>query len=119
MTTHTKRIWPGMVLGGFAALFAGLVLAGCDRNASSPTAPRANNPTGFFRRIGLTDLQSRLTSGPGRVDVRLVPGTLVARQVQLRGLDNMSRPEEIRAQVTAISGGPDQGALTLDIGGVQ
>jgi hypothetical protein len=64
--------------------------------------------------ITLEQLGSALDAGPGRVEITLVPGTLIAREIELEGDDEADERESIRAAVTAIS----DGALTLDIGGL-
>ncbi len=97
------------------ALFLSLFLAGCDRTS---TGPRSTLPA-FSSTISLPDFQSQLVSGPARAEVRLIPGTLTARRVEIEGTDRMSQPEEIRSAVTAVSAGTDQGTLTLELGGLQ
>src|SRR2546422_8408367 len=110
------RTTPRVALGGSAALLLTLLLAGCDR---SSTDPRLGTPAQFSRSISLPDLHTELTSGPARVDVRVMPGGLIARRVEIKGADEMTRPEEIRGRVTAISVSGDQGTVTLALGGLQ
>jgi len=110
------RTTPRVALGGSAALLLTLLLAGCDR---SSTDPRLGTPAQFSRSISLPDLHTQLTSGPARVDVRVMPGGLIARRVEIKGADEITRPEEIRSRVTAISVSGDQGTVTLALGGLQ
>src|SRR3989442_7204915 len=99
------RTTPRVALGGSAALLLTLLLAGCDR---SSTDPRLGTPAQFSRSISLPDLHTQLTSGPARVDVRAMPGGLIARRGGIKGGDGVHRPGEIRRPRTAISesGGP-------------
>src|SRR3989442_12750362 len=108
------RTTPRVALGGSAALLLTLLLAGCDR---SSTDPRLGTPAQFSRSISLPDLHTQLTSGPARVDVRVMPGGLIARRVEIKGADEITRPEESRSRGTAISvsGGP--GTVTPAPGG--
>src|SRR2546425_810334 len=110
------RTTPRVALGGSAALLLTLLLAGCDR---SSTDPRLGTPAQFSRSISLPDLHTQLTSGPARVDVRVMPGGLIARRVEIKGADEITRPEEIRSRVTAISVSGDRGTVTLALGGLQ
>src|SRR2546428_7209561 len=110
------RTTPRVALGGSAALLLTLLLAGCDR---SSTDRRLGTPAQFSRSISLPDLHTQLTSGPARVDVRVMPGGLIARRVEIKGADEITRPEEIRSRVTAISVSGDQGTVALPPGGLQ
>src|SRR3989442_14087698 len=110
------RTTPRVALGGSAALLLTLLLAGCDR---SSTDPRLGTPAQFSRSISLPDLHTQLTSGPARVDVRVMPGGLIARRGGIKGAGEMTRPGEIRGRVTAISVSGDQGTVTLALRGLQ
>src|SRR3989449_9396764 len=94
------RTTPRVALGGSAALLLTLLLVGCDQ---SSTDPRLATPAQFSRIISLPDLHTQLTSGPARVDVRVIPGGLVARRMEIKGADEMKRPEEIRTRGPAMS----------------
>ena len=102
--------------GASAALLLTLLLAGCDQRS---TDPGLGTPAQFSRAISLPDLHTQLTSGPARVDVRVMPGGLIARRIEIKGADEMKRPEEIRSRVTAISASGDHGTVTLALGGLQ
>src|SRR2546425_1092955 len=110
------RTPPRVALGGSAALLLTFLLAGCDR---SSTGPRLGTPAQFSRIISLPDLHTQLTSGAARVDVRVMPGGLIARRGEIKRADELTRPEEIRSRVTAISASGDQGTVTLALGGLQ
>jgi hypothetical protein len=99
-----------------AALALTFALAACDSTASGPGSAL---PAQFSSQISLPDLQSHLLTGPTRVDVRVIPGTLVARRVQIEAPEELARPEEVRSRVSAISATADQGTVTLELGGLQ
>jgi hypothetical protein len=106
---------PGVTLGASVSLMLALLVTGCD---NSSTAPSRVTPVQFSTIISFPDLQTHLT-GPARVQVRMIPGGLVARAVRLKGGDQLTRPELIRGRVTAISGSGDNGSLTLELGGLK
>jgi hypothetical protein len=112
----TSRFSPRVAVAAPAAFLLSLVLTGCDHTA---TAPRSSPPAQFFQTVSLPDFQGHLVSGPARVAVRLIPGTLTARRVQIEEPGELSQPEEVRSEVTAVSAGTDQGTLTLALGGLQ
>jgi hypothetical protein len=97
------------------ALFMAFLLAACDQ---SSTDPRSTQPVQFSRAVTIPDVQSRLITGPARVEVSVVPGTLTARRVVSEGPDQLTRPERVRSRVTAITAGTDTATLTLELGGL-
>jgi hypothetical protein len=105
-----------MAIGATAGLLFALFQTGCDHLA---TGPRTALPAQFSSDITLPDLQSHLGTGTARVDVRLIPGTLTARRVEIEEPEQLARREEIRSAVTAISASGDHGAVTLALGGLQ
>src|SRR5690242_13152769 len=62
-----------------AALLVVLLAAGCDRMTTAP----GSNSIQFSRTVSLPDAHTLLQTGPTRVEVRVIPGTLVARRVEL------------------------------------
>lgn len=110
------RVRPGPLtgLGATAVLLLTGLLVGCD---SSSTGPASSSPASFSREVSLPDLQSQLT-GPARVAVSVVPGTLVARRIEIEGQDQLTRREQVRSRVTAITAGTDTATLTLELGGL-
>ena len=102
--------------GGARALFAVLLLAGCDQNA---TDPQPATPAQFFRNVSLTDLQNSLKTGTARVEVSIIPGGLVARRVEIEQAKEIAKPEEVRGQITAITWSGGHGIATLKVGGLQ
>jgi uncharacterized protein DUF5666 len=112
----SMRNIPRPAIGGAAAVLLTLFLAGCDHTA---TSPRSSLPAQFSTTISLPDFQSHLLSGTTRVEVHVIPGTLTARRVEIEEPEQLTRPEEIRGRVTAITAGTDTATLTLELGGVQ
>lgn len=98
------------------ALALTVALVACD---STTSGPRSSLPAQFSRQVSLPDFQNQLITGPTRIEVRVIPGTLVARRVQIQVSDELARPEEVRSRVTAISATGDQGTVTLELGGLQ
>ncbi len=94
-----------------------LVLAAC----SDSTTSNGQNPTTpvLSRDITLDHLGQAIDSAPQRVEIKLVTGSLVATQVELKTGDELMRPEMLRGGVTAASASGDAGTLTLDLGGLQ
>ncbi len=99
-----------------AALALTFAVAACDSTASGPGSTL---PAQFSSQISLPDFQSHLLTGPARVEVRVIPGTLVARRVRIEAPDELAHPEEVRSRVSAISATGDQGTVTLELGGLQ
>jgi len=111
------RVRPGSLtgLGATAVLLLTGVLTGCE---SSSTGPAPSRPVAFSRVVTLPDLKTQLT-GPARVAVSVVPGTLVARRVEIENSDQLTRREQVRSRVTAIDAGTDTATLTLELGGLK
>lgn len=91
------------------ALSASALLAACSGDS---TGPGAAAPTSS-PRISLTQLDSSLTSGATRIEIKLLAGGLTAREVHVE-MDNAE--EKITSQVTAID--PAAGTVTLALGGM-
>src|SRR5881628_1801872 len=102
-------------IGSLAAALVVLVATACDHASTSP----GSGSIQFSRRISLPDAQSLLQTGLARVDVGLIPGTLVARRVAIETTDELARPEEVRSRINAISATADQGTVTLELGGLK
>src|SRR5438552_1790726 len=68
------------------ALFVALLLAACDQTS---TDPRSTQPVQFSRNVTIPDVQSQLVTGPARVEVSVVPGTLTARRVVIEQADQL------------------------------
>ena len=106
---------PRSTIGLPATLLLTLFAAACDHSPSGP----GSNPIQFSRTVSLPNAQSLLQTGPTRVEVRVIPGTLVARRVELEESTDMTRPEVVRSRVTAVTAGTDTATFTLEVGGLQ
>jgi hypothetical protein len=106
---------PRSAFGASATILLTLFAAACDHSPSGPDS----NPIQFSRTVSLTDAQNVLVTGPTRVEVQVVPGTLVARRVELEESKDMTRPEEVRSRITAVTSGTDTATFTLELGGLQ
>src|SRR2546427_1873629 len=106
---------PRSAIGACTTLFLTLFAVACDHSPSGP----GSTPIQFSRTVSLPDAQSLLQTGPTRVEVRVIPGTLVARRVDLEESNEMSRPEQVRSRVTAVTSGTDTATFTLEVGGLK
>ena len=105
---------PRSAIGACTTLFLTLLATACDHSPSGP----GTNSIQFSRTVSLPDAQSLLQTGPTRVEVRVIPGTLVARRVELEESSEMTRPEQVRSRVTAVTSGTDTATFTLEVGGI-
>jgi hypothetical protein len=101
---------------GPAVVFVTFLVAACDNTSSGP---RSALPAQFSHDVSLPDVQNQLVTGPARVEVSVIPGTLIARRVQIEEPDQLTKPERVRSRVTAITAGTDTATLTLELGGLQ
>ena len=101
---------------GPAVVVVTFFAAACDTMTSGPGSAVT---TQFSREATLPDVQNQLVTGPTRVEVSVIPGTLTARRVELEEPDQLTKPERVRGRVTAITSGTDTATLTLDLGGLQ
>lgn len=93
-----------------AALGGAMVLASC----SDGVGPGS---LAFRRDITVPQFDTVLANtGMVRVEIELVPGGLVAREVEIQDADEVGEEEEIESGVTAVSGA--LGTLTLELGGL-
>jgi hypothetical protein len=91
-----------------ALALAGITLFAC----SDSTAPADPGGVQFGSPLSLADFQARLAGAP-RLEIKLLPGGLVAREVDVEPDDN---EEQIVSRVTAIN--PSAGTLALELGGL-
>jgi hypothetical protein len=105
---------PRSAIGAGATLFLTLLATACDHSPSGPGSTSIQ----FSRTVSLPDAQRLLQIGPTRVEVRVIPGTLVARRVELEESSEMTRPEQVRSRVTAVTSGTDTATFTLELGGI-
>src|SRR5207245_8722672 len=106
---------PRSAIGACTTLFLTLFATACDHSPSGPGSTSIQ----FSRTVSLPDAQSQLQTGPTRVEVRVIPGTLVARRVELEESSEMTHPEQVRSRVTAGTAGTETATFTLEGGGLQ
>jgi hypothetical protein len=100
------------------ASLAALLVLSSTACSDGPAGP-ASGGVQLSQDLTLEQLGSALDSGASRVEIKLVPGTLIAREVEVEGDDEDDDRESIRAHVTAISAAAGSGSLTLEIGGLE
>lgn len=100
------------------ALALMLALAACDEGGSITGNGPGDTPA-FSREIGLSDLESAVTGGEQRLEIKLVPGSLVAREVEIERPEELSDEEKIEAKITDITAAGGSGTLTLAIDGLE
>ncbi len=104
-----------LALLGPATVFVTFLVTACDNTSSGPRSALVQ----FSHDVSLPDVQSQLVTGPARVEVSVIPGTLIARRVEIEEPDQLNKPERVRSRVTAITAGTDTATLTLELGGLQ
>lgn len=97
-----------------AYVLAPLAAAAC---GDSIVAPGAGAP--LSHDISADQLADALDAAPARVEIKLEPGSLVAREVELKTADEMADEESIRGRVSAVAVSGDAGALTFSIGALE
>lgn len=104
----------GPTRGPWIAL-AGIALTGAMACGDSMTGP-GDGTIRFSEQISLETLQTEVDQGARRVEIKLLRGTLIAREVELEEAEERADREEVKSRVTAIDGGA--GTLTLALGGL-
>ncbi len=92
-----------------AALTSSSALGACSTDSSGPSAPGST----FSQVMSVAQFDSTLGTGATRLEIKLVPGGLVAREVHVESDD---AEEKITSQVSAID--PVSGTVTLTLGGM-
>lgn len=110
----TLRLRPATALAGLATLL--LAASGCNDDSTGPNVPNLPGATRFSEEITVTQLRDALIAGPSRVEIKLVPGSLVAREVELERPEDLFDDEEIESRITAID---PAGTVTLELAGLQ
>lgn len=100
MRTTSLRLW----------ILAALAAAACVDGTGPGTQPR------FSQQITFDEFDQTLSAGAARVEIELTPGALVADNVEIRALAQMSDEEEIESPITAIDA--QAGTVTLALGGL-
>ncbi len=109
------RTHPAAVLAGLATLL--LATSGCNDDSTGPNVPNLpGGTTRFSEEITVTQLRDALIAGPSRVEIELVPGSLVAREIELQRPEELFDEEEIESKITMID---PAGSVTLELAGLQ
>ncbi len=106
MSKYFTRSLSGLALAGSA------LLAACGTDATGPGA--GNGGSQFGSPMSISQFDSTLGTGSTRIEIKLLPGGLEAREVHVEADD---AEEKIVSQVTAID--PVAGTVTLALGGMQ
>lgn len=96
-------------LAALAALASSAALGACGADLSAPNTGGST----FSQVMNVAQFDSTLGSGTTRLEIKLVPGSLVAREVHVESDD---AEEKITSQVSAID--PVAGTVTLALGGM-
>lgn len=93
-------------IAGTSSTLGVLLLAACGSATGPGTAPQ---------RVAMSysEFETAVNAGPRRIEVKIIPGSLVAREIEAEADDI---EEKIEAQVTAID--PSAGTVTLSLGGI-
>jgi len=97
-----------------AALIMAALVAACNGENTTGPGTGGGNPTLFAQAITLPQFENILSAGPARVEIKLIEGTLVAREVEVEEAEEMLDEEEVESRVTAIS----SSNMTLAFGGL-
>jgi hypothetical protein len=89
-----------------------VLLAACSSDATGPGGA-AIPPAQFGQTLSFSQFDSTLGDGPARIEIKLLPGGLVAREVEVEPDD---AEEKIVSTATAID--PAAGTITLSLGGM-
>jgi hypothetical protein len=99
------------------ACITGLAALGLAACSDSPTVPV--DGVRLSQDLTLEQFGGTLDTARARVEIKLIPGTLIAREVELERPEEMTHQESVRAHVTGISASAGSGTLTLEIGGLE
>jgi hypothetical protein len=99
-----------------AVVLSAAVWAGCDRGTTATGPSPTTGPTQFSERITLPELRERLLQGPVRLEIEVLPGGLVAREVEIEDPEDLFDDEKVESRIAAIDDAV--GAVTLALGGL-
>jgi len=102
--------FPIRTITALAAIMTTTALSACSSDLTTPSDPGSGDPA---QSSPAAVLDSALGGGSSRIEIKLFPGELVAREVHLEADDN---EEKIVSNVTAID--PGQGTISLELGGL-
>ncbi len=89
------------------------LLAACSSDSTAPGGTPTLPPPQFGQVLSISQFDSTLGSGPARIEIKLLPGGLVAREVEVEPDD---AEEKLVSNVTAIDAAA--GTITLALGGL-
>lgn len=116
--TYLTNLHTSFALALVASL--ALVVGACDDDGGSTLGPDGpGSTTSFSRDIGFEDFQARLNQETVRVEIEIISGGLIAREVELEGSIERSDEEAVESPVTGITAGADEATLTMALGGLQ
>jgi len=93
-----------------------LTLAGCDADTvTDPQVLDQADQIEFMRDITIPEFEDALANGVARIEVKLLPGELVAREVGIQGDEDLDDEEEIESYITAVT----SSSITLRLGDLQ
>jgi hypothetical protein len=98
------------IIATVAAILTTTAASACSSDLTAPSDSGSGTPT---QRSAVMVLDSTLSTGSGRIEIELVPGQLVAREVHVEADDD---EEKLVSNVTAID--PGQGTISLELGGL-
>jgi hypothetical protein len=113
---HTNQCPEAVVTSrSVAALILAASIAACNGDSATGPGSGSGNPTLFAQSITLSQFDDILTNGPARVEIKVIRGSLVAREVEVEEAEEMLDEEKIESRATAIDGA---GSVTLALGGL-
>ena len=90
-----------------------LTLAGCDTDTvTDPQVLDAADQIEFMRDITVPEFEDVLANGPARIEIKLLPDELVAREVEIQGDEDLTDEEQIESHITAVT----SSSITLRLG---
>ncbi|MFV1986992.1 MAG: DUF5666 domain-containing protein [Gemmatimonadota bacterium] len=81
-----------------------LGISGMTACSESTLGPVGEGGTAFSQTITLEALLGSTDAGPTRVEIKLMDGTLIAREVEVKETEELNDLEEIESAVTAVDG---------------
>jgi hypothetical protein len=98
------------------ALTALALLAAC---SDSPLAPAPSGSELAAQNVPVTRLEERAATGPTRIEVSLLPGGLVAREVEIQSDATLSDEEDIKSHIAGIDAKGAVATVTLRLGALR
>lgn len=103
--------------GAGVLVLAAWAAGGCEDRGETPEETEADRPT--QEALTFAEFEETLATGTRRVEIELVPGTLVAREVEVHDDEALDDQEEIESRVAAIDVLNGEAVLTLAVGGIR